>query len=103
MNCSENSSSCRILLIAVLVSLLLMCGGLGLFFFHQASLMKGQLAQSERLVAEYDANSVAKVNLFVSGLQNFARSNPDMNPILAKYGLLPGQGQQSPIAVPSKK
>jgi hypothetical protein len=102
MNCSDESSNCQLWLIAVLTSLLLMCGGLGLFFFHQASLMKGQVVQCGRIIAEYDSNSVAKVNGFVAGLQALSRNNPDLLPILAKYNLQPG-AQQSPIAPASKK
>ena len=97
MNCSENSSNCQLGLIAVLTSLLLMCGGIGLFFFHQASMLKGQVNQCERIVAEYNSTSVAKVNTFVSGLQNLSRSNPELLAILSKYGLQPGAAQ-SPIA-----
>lgn len=103
MNCSENSPSCRLLLIAVMVSLLLMCGGLGLFFFHQASLMRGQIVQSQRLIADYEGNGAAKVAWFTANLQTFARSNPDMNPLLAKYGLLPGAAQPGAMAPAPKK
>jgi hypothetical protein len=90
MNSSENSPNLRLLLLAVLASLLLMCGGLGLFFLHQSSIMKGQVAQGRALLKDYEANGAVKVAWFTTNLQNFARSNPDLNPILAKYGLLPG-------------
>ena len=103
MNCSENSSSCRLLLIAVLASLLLMCGGLGLFFLHQASLMKAQVVQSRKMIAEHEAGAAAKVTWFVTNLQNYSRSNPEMAGILAKYGLTPGGTQTGLLAAPAPK
>lgn len=87
MNPSETSPNLRLLLIAVLASLLLMCGGVGLFFLHQASIMKGQVAQGQALLKDYEANGAVKVAWFTTNLQNFARSYPDVNPILLKYGV----------------
>lgn len=103
MDCSEKSSNCRVLLIAVLASLLLMCGGLGLFFFHQASVLKIQVYQAERVITDYDVNGVARVNMLVSGLQNLAKNNPELNAILTKYALQPGAPQPAPIAPPSRR
>jgi len=88
--------------LAVLVSLLLMCAGLGLMFLHQASQLKTQVIQSERIVANYNTNVVPRINVFVKNLQAFSKNNPDFLPILAKYGLQPG-AQPAPAPAAPKK
>ena len=88
--------------LAVLGSLLLMCSGLGLLFLHQASQLKGQVIQAERLVANYNTNVLPRVTAFVNNLQAFSKSNPDFLPILTKYGLQPGGASAAP-APASKK
>jgi len=103
MNLSDNSPNFRLLLLAVLASLLLMCGGLGLFFLHQSSIMKGQVAQGRALVKDYEANGAAKVVWFTTNLQTFARNYTDINPILAKYGLTPAAAAPGAIAPAPKK
>ena len=90
------------MVLAVLGSLLLMCAGLGLLFLHQASQLKGQVIQSERLVANYNTNVLPRINVFVKNLQAFSKSNPDILPILTKFGLQPGAAPAAP-APASKK
>ena len=90
MNDSENCQGGRITCVAVLVSLLLLCVGLGLNYFRQASQLKGQLVQSERMVSNYNTNVLPRINAFVKNLQAFSKSNPDILPILTKYGQQPG-------------
>lgn len=87
MDSSENCQSCRTLLLAVLTSLLLMCGGIGLYMFHQASMMRVQLTQQQRFISDFTQNAVPKGNKFISGLQAFAKTYPDFAPILVKYNL----------------
>lgn len=97
MNDSDNCQSCRVLLVAVLFSLLLLCAGLGLTYLRQAAQMKMQVVQSERVVQAYNTNVLPRINSFVKNLQLFSKSNPDFGPILTKYGLQPGA---SPAAAP---
>jgi len=75
---------------AVLCSLLLLCAGLGLSYFRQASQLKSQLVQSERMVSNYNTNVLPRINVFIKNLQAFSKSNPDILPILTKYGQQPG-------------
>ena len=87
------------MLLAVLFSLLLMCSGLGIYMFHQASMMKVQVVQQQRFVTDFNKNAVPTGNKFISGLQAFAKTYPDFNPILIKYNL---QAVAAPAAAPKK-
>jgi hypothetical protein len=85
------------LLCAVLVSLLLMCGGLGLQYLHQAQILKQQVSQSRLAVQLYNTNVLPRLSVFVQNLQAFSKNNPDFTPVLARHGLLPG-AQPAPAA-----
>ena len=52
--------------------------------------MKSQVIQSERMVANYNTNVLPRISVFVKNLQAFSKSNPDILPILTKYGQQPG-------------
>jgi hypothetical protein len=41
------------------------------------------------------------VNTFITRLQEFARSHPDINPMLDKYGIKPAASTPAPTPAPS--
>ena len=90
MNSSDNSGPCRLTLIAVLLSLTLMCAGLGLFLLHQASAIRVQVLQAQSVVAGHDKNFEPTAKRFIANLQAFSKNNSDLLPILTKYNLQPG-------------
>jgi hypothetical protein len=71
----------------ILVALLLMTVGLGIFFLRQATGLQKQVAQSQKFIAEYNQNIAGPGTRLIVNLQAFAKSNPDFAPILAKYQL----------------
>ncbi|MFM2294563.1 MAG: hypothetical protein RLZZ350_976 [Verrucomicrobiota bacterium] len=71
----------------ILVALLLMTVGLGIFFLRQATALRKQVEQSQKFVAEYNQNVAGPGTRLIGNLQAFAKSNPDLAPILAKYQL----------------
>jgi hypothetical protein len=42
------------------------------------------------------------VSTFITRLQDFARSHPDINPILDKYGIRPAAAAPAPAPSPAK-
>jgi hypothetical protein len=73
----------------LIICMLLIGGPFGLFLYHQVRSMNRQVTDAQKFIADYQTNSLPKIQWFVAALQTFARTNADFNPILAKYGLLP--------------
>lgn len=48
-----------------------------------------QLPQARQLISEYNQRSVPAMRSFMQQLTNYARANPDVMPVLKKYGLNP--------------
>jgi hypothetical protein len=80
----------------LLAAMVCMAAALTMFFYHQARILNRQVAEGERLVDDYNSNAAPKIQWFVEHLQAFAKTNPDLNPILAKYNLLPPAGPVAP-------
>ena len=105
----ENPQSCRTQQLVILASLLMLTAAFGLFMLRQVFLINAQVTQADQLVKEYTA-ALPKINGFVDSLRTYARSNPDFNPILAKYNLLsapakalvPAKAPAAPAAAPKK-
>ncbi len=74
---------------ALLVAMLWLSASFGLYLYHQVRQMQRQVAESKRLLADYQTNALPRINWFMSSLQTFSKTNPDFNPVLAKYNLLP--------------
>jgi len=97
----EQLRSLRTLLTAVLAAMLCLGGALFVFLFRQVSNLNRQLAESTKMVNEFQTNTLPKINWFVQSLQSFAKTNPDFNPILAKHNLLPPPAGGNPIPTPA--
>jgi hypothetical protein len=86
---------------SLLASMVCLAAALTMFFYHQARSLNRQVAEGERLINDYNSNAAPKIGWFVENLQAFAKTNPDLNPILAKYNLLPAPGPVAPAPRPA--
>jgi hypothetical protein len=86
---NEQLEDLRRLFQNALVAILIVSGSLAIFLVRQATLVRRDLKnvgpQVNQMVANYRANDEPEVNRFVNSLVAFARTNPDLYPILAKY------------------
>lgn len=100
---SDNPQSSRTLQIALLLSLLMMGTGSGLFLWNDVRQKNMEVALGRKIMGEFQTNNEPKIHEFITNLQNFAKANPDFAPILAKYNLLPGQNAAPAQAAQPKK
>lgn len=68
-----------------LVILILLSLAVNWFLLYQFVISRKQLTGFEQVVADYQHNSLPRINEFLKRLSEFAKTNPDFAPILAKY------------------
>lgn len=77
------------LFLAVLVLLVVLSGSVDLYLWRQVSVQRRQnmdnQAKVNAFLDEFKRNNLSSMISFVSSLSTFARSNPDVAPILQKY------------------
>lgn len=71
----------------VLIAVLVIGGCLTVFLWRQQREMSKQIDRWEPAVKQYDTILLPLVNKLVPNLTNYARTHPDLNPILEKYGM----------------
>ena len=83
----------RLLLTALLAGLIVLCLGVGFFFWRQTSLLRLDLQQKRPavndMVRKYQDETQPLINSFLTQLTAFARTNADFRPILDKYHIRP--------------
>jgi hypothetical protein len=85
---AENPQPARTIQVVLLAACLMMAVGLLPFLWRQVVGINAMVTQGKQQIREYEVNAQPKVRWFVENLQNFAKTNPDFAPILAKYNLL---------------
>ena len=91
-------------LVSVLILVLVISGTLNLFFLRQYRNDKSQLKieapQIGQIVAEYNRNEGPVLSELVKRLNDFGKSHPDIEPLLARYGIKPASptGGATPAA-----
>jgi len=99
-NLRNDLKSLRYITTLLLVSLVCLAMGLTMFLYRQARGLNRQVAEAKRSIDDYNSNAAPRIQWFVGNLQAFARTNPDINPVLAKYNLLPAPSPVAPSARP---
>jgi len=79
----------RTLLVASLLAVIVMSFSLNHYMFRQVSVLRRELDAGNAALEEYQSKREPLINSFVSGLQDFSRNHPDLNPILERYGISP--------------
>jgi len=77
--------SLRTLLHTVLVILLVLTWSVNIFLLKQLSLVRNEVEERQRFIAEYEKNTVPLMSDFLIRLQGFTKTNPDFTNILHKY------------------
>jgi hypothetical protein len=70
---------------AVILLLIVFTASVNVFMLRQVILVRQEIQERKRFLADYDRNVAPVMSELVSKLETFASTNPDFKPILAKY------------------
>ena len=89
----------RSLVIYSLMALVLMGTAVNIFLWGQFWMVRKELVAIDSFLEDYQKHKEPLLNSFVTRLQGFAQTHPDLLPILDKYGVRPAApGPTSPPA-----
>jgi hypothetical protein len=99
MNSDINSeiSALRNQLFKLLVALIVVSGTLTVYLYRQASMTGKDLTAANQLIANVNQNQKVIIS-FANQLAVYSKTHPDIQPLLAKYGIGPNG-----IAAPTPK
>lgn len=92
-------SSLRTLLICTWLALIILSLGVNIFIWRQMSLVRQQLDENSRIVADYHRVTEPRIRELLGKLEIFAAANRDFQPIFSKY--VPSR-PQSTLPTPTK-
>jgi hypothetical protein len=102
-------SSLRCQLNTVLLLLFIVSGTFSVYLYRQASMGRKDSVQANEmvqkmqpLIAEYNRTAVPMLQDFHKRLQEFAKSHPDVTPILVKYGVMQNGAAPAGNGAPKK-
>ena len=98
----ETCAALRHQLNSVLILLLIVSATLTVFFMRQVSMARKDIETLQPIVTDYQTNAAPALQEFTRKLQEYAKSHPDVVPILAKYGVVQVAASNSPAAPPKK-
>jgi hypothetical protein len=91
----------RLLLIVAALALVLLSLSFNAFLYSQDRVVRRELDAAKKMQQEFETAKQPMLNTFISRLQDFARTNPDINPILDKYGIRPVDLAPAPSSGPA--
>jgi glutamate/tyrosine decarboxylase-like PLP-dependent enzyme len=91
----------RSLFSAAAMALLLLSFGINAYLYYQDRILRQELDTAKKMAQEFETVRRPMVNTFITRLQEFARSHPDIKPILDKYGIRPAASAPAPTPAPS--
>lgn len=94
----DTCASLRHQLNSALILLLVVSSTMTIFFLRQVTLARKDRDTIRPGIVEYQQNGVPALNEFTASLREFAKSNPDVVPILAKYGVVQVSNAPAPAA-----
>ncbi len=94
----ETCSILRHQLNSAMILLLVVSATMMIFFFRQYSMASKERDALRSQIMEYQTNGVPALQDFTRRLQEYARTHPDVLPILNKYGVM----QATPASAPKK-
>ena len=97
----EQFRSLRGTVTMLLIAVCCVGAGMGLYLYRQVVQLNGQVIEAQRVVQDYQTNALPRIKWFVGSLQNYAKTNPDFDPVLAKYGLLPSNALPASTSLPA--
>ena len=91
----------RSLLSAAAMALLVLSIGINAYLYYQDRILRKDLDAAKKMAQEFETVRRPMVSTFITRLQDFARSHPDINPILEKYGIRPAASTPAPTPASS--
>ncbi|MBU6399593.1 MAG: hypothetical protein KGS61_04695 [Verrucomicrobia bacterium] len=86
--------------VALLLTLVVVCGSLNLFLLRQVSLVRRDLERDrpvvENALADYVRNGEPAIRDLLTKLEAFSKTHPDFRPILARY-VSPSNASAAPL------
>jgi glutamate/tyrosine decarboxylase-like PLP-dependent enzyme len=98
----EEVRTLRSLFNAAAMALLLLSFGINAYLYYQDRVLRRDLDAAKKMAQEFETVRRPMVSTFITQLQDFARSHPDINPILDKYGIRPAASAPAPTPSPAK-
>jgi len=92
----------RSLFSAAAMALLLLSFGINAYLYYQDKILRKELDAAKKMAREFETVKRPMVNTFITRLQDFALSHPEINPILDKYGIRPAASAPAPAPAPAK-
>ena len=94
----ETCAALRHQLNSALILLLVVSTTMTIFFLRQVTLSNREKAALRSEVMNYQTNAIPALQDFTRKLQDYARTHPDVMPILLKYGAVPTAPAPAPAA-----
>jgi hypothetical protein len=94
--------SLRTLIDTVLMILLVLTWSVNIFLLKQLSLVRNEVEERQRFIAEYEKNTVPLMSEFLTRLQGFTKTNPEFTNILYKYWMPTNAPAAAPVFPQSK-
>ena len=92
----------RSLFSAATMALILLSFAINAYLYYQDRILRRELDTAKKMAQEFETVRRPMISMFVARLQDFARSHPDINPILDKYGIRPATAPPAPATPPVK-
>ena len=84
------------------MAVLLLSFGINAYLYYQERTLRKELDAAKKMARDFETVKRPIVNTFITRLQDFARSHPDIDPILDKYGIRPAASAPAPAPAPAK-
>ena len=91
----------RSLFRASALALILLSFAINAYLYYQDRIVRRELEAAKKIAQEFETVKRPVIGKFVNRLQEYARSHPDINPILDKYGIKPAASAQTPAPPPA--
>ena len=95
--------SLQSLVSVALALMIVVSGSLLVYLWVQKRGLNAQLAEAQRAINDYEKVRGNIYLHFVGNLQDYAKTHPDLNPLLEKFGFLPNQVPAQQVVVPAPK
>ena len=89
----------RVQVQGIIIALVVMAGSLNVYLWKQLSLVNHQAIELTQFMTDYTGKKAPPMDQFVTGLRDFGKTHPDIQPILSKY--LSNVAATNPAAAPT--
>ncbi|HEU5072374.1 MAG TPA: hypothetical protein VFV96_18390 [Verrucomicrobiae bacterium] len=98
----ETCATLRHQLNSVLILLLVVSATMTIFFLRQVSLARKDIESMRPVITGYQTNTGPAIQEFTRKLQEYAKTHPDVVPILVKYGVVQVGNPSAATTAPRK-